>query len=63
MPPQGFEREAVIVSTLRQLEHEEERLLRLGMLRQADACRRERRYWQFLGVLFDLEPLTRSLRG
>ncbi len=31
---------------------------RARMLRQADACRREQRYWEFLAAVLNLEPLT-----
>jgi hypothetical protein len=63
MPVQPFEREIEIRSSLRRLEGEERRLQRLGLVRQADGVRRERRYWEFLLALFQLPPLTPSPRG
>ena len=58
MPASDVERELVIRSAVEQLDHEYARLARLGLFRQADACRRERRYWEFVGAVLRLEPLT-----
>lgn len=58
VPPTHGERELAIRSAVAQLDREYERLARMGMFRQADACRRERRYWEFVGAVLRLEPLT-----
>jgi hypothetical protein len=55
LPSGRLERELEIRGALARLGAEERRLHRLGMVRQADGLRRERRYWEFLEAVFSLD--------
>ncbi len=63
MPESPFERELEIRNTLRRLESDRHRLSRLGLHHPAESRRQELRYWQFLEVVFRLEPLPRHRRS
>lgn len=58
MPLSDTQRELAIRTAVEQLDREYERLARMGLYRQADACRRERRYWEFVGAVLRLAPLS-----
>lgn len=52
-----------IAAAIASLREEERRLARLGLDAAARRCREQRRYWEFLGAVFSLEPFESERRA